>query len=432
MPELQAFGTNDLVPLTVPDEYSDLYQDMQSQLQSFNDLINSEWNGSKNPNLVVGGEVMPVDAYAQLNDRDYYASKITPYLNALQQIGARCVKVKIDFPMLYQPWYQLKYGPVRGPQEYQDRLDVYTQFADDVRARGMKLIIQSVVVPAQGGSQDDQLGMSDYYPTLSDSEYGAGRIAQVIAVAELLKPDFLNFSSEPDNEGIKGLRPSLDPSKDPKWMDNNVTLVSQIIAALEAEAAAGRLTGLHSSMKTAIGVGPWTSPRSDFESLVARYVALGVDIIDVHSHVINKVMGNDFLDNIRYEMDEAIKAGKAVGMNEQWIYYERNSELGRLDAQTVESRNNWSFWIPLDTLYMQVLTDLAHWKKCVYLSFSSPQQFFAKLNYAETSDMSSTALATAQSLATTIVINANRLVTTDVGKAFTSLSAVEEAIGAGV
>jgi len=419
---------------SVPAEFNDLYQYTQSRLQGFDNTIKAGWNGKNNPGLVIGAEPLPMDNYAQLTQANYYAGNVTPYLNALQSLGAQCVKVKVDFPMLYQPWYAWKYGSTSGPQQYAARLGVYSEFVKDVRARGMKAIIQSVVVPATGGSQSDVLGMSTYYPTLSDSQYTAGRVAQVIAVAELLQPDFLNFSSEPDNEGVKAMRASLEPS-DSNWMQNNVALVSAIISGLNGEVAAGRLKGLHTSMKTSIGVGPWTSPFSDFTSLVASYVALDVDIIDVHCHPINLVGTNDYLMNMVTEMDAAAAAGKGVGMDEQWVYYESDTELAaNLASETVESRNNWDFWTPLDILYMQVLTDLAHWKNCAYLSFSSSNQFFAKLAYPNTATLSPSQLDAAESASTGTAIQAATLNPTAVGQALSQLIKAGSAqpLGAGV
>ncbi|MEO8658490.1 MAG: hypothetical protein ABI693_08475 [Bryobacteraceae bacterium] len=359
--------------LNVPLEFADLFNFLEQRLLTFGASVASQWDGVKNPKLVSGVELVPMDSSDSLLQPNYFQQFVAPYLDALQQVGAKVVKVQIGFPLLFQPYYQQVFGSL---DNFNQRLSVYRQMMSELRSRGMKVVVQSVITPASGGSQNDK-SLVSYYNSLSFQDYIQGRAANAVAVAQLLAPDFLNYESEPDTEGLKALRPELNPSSN-AFTISNLLLVTSIRDALEA----ANIPGLHSTIRTAIGLGTWTSA---FSTLVSAYTKMSnVDIIDIHVHPINDAGSDDNLQRIITAMDAAIAAGKSVGMDEEWMDKSRVSEQGQIDPTVIDARSLFSFWSPLDKAFMQTLTMIAHWKRAEYLSMSIPNTFFAALDYQNT------------------------------------------------
>jgi len=366
-------GTIPVPTQEVPLEFADLFTFLEQRLLAFNASVAAQWDGTKNPKLVSGAELVPMDSSDSLLDPTYFSKLVIPYLDALQEVGAKVVKVQIGFPLLYQPYYMKVFGSL---DNYNQRLSVYQQMMSALRSRGMKVVVQSVITPAAGGSHNDS-SLAAYFQGLTLQDYIQGRAVNAVAAAQLLAPDFLNYESEPDTEGSKALRPELNPTS-AGFMINNLLLVTSIRDALEA----ANIPGLHTSIRTAIGFGSWSA---SFSSLLSAYTQMpNVDIIDVHVHPVNDAGSDDFLQRIITIMDAAIAAGKSVGMDEEWLDKSRVSEQGVVDPMVIDSRSLFSFWCPVDQAFMHALQMIAHWKKAEYLSMSIPDTFFAQLDYRNT------------------------------------------------
>lgn len=383
---------------SVPPEFSDLYPVLQSDLASYQGTLNAQWNGSKSP-VLLGAEVTPADNYATIyadaqNNtlNTYYAQSVTPYLNAFQGMGMTTAKFLVQFPMLYQPFYQAK-GDTTG-STYQNVVAFYQKLVNDLHSRGMKVIIQTQVQPAGNGpTTGDPLGLAAYYdsiPTFAD--YVQGRAQNALAIAQDLQPDYLNFSSEPDTEGPKTAssvaETALDPvASNPNFVSNVQYLQTTILNTL----LAANLLGLHNnSLKLAVGMGSW---EYDMNDVLQNELALsGVDVIDIHVHPINTLSSSqNFLGNILTIANAANAAGKETGMDEDWEYKERNSEFGAggygagsVSDATIDSRDHWSFWAPIDQAFLQAMVDTGYYEHMAYFSAAEPDQFFAYLNYFNT------------------------------------------------
>jgi uncharacterized protein (TIGR03437 family) len=380
----------------VPPEFFDLYPVLQFDLATYQAILRAQWDGSKSP-VLLGAEVTPADGYsaiytgAQNNTLDtYYAQSITPYLNGFQSMGMTTVKFLIQFPMLYQPFYQAK-GDTTG-STYANVVAFFQKLVNDLHSRGMKVIIQTQVQPAGNGpSTGDPLNLTDYYngmPTFAD--YVQGRAQNALAIAQNLKPDYLNFSSEPDTEGPKTANSvaatALHPSaNNPDFVSNVQYLQTTILNTL----LAANLPGLHSSLKLVIGMGSW---EYNLNAVLQNELAFsGVDVIDIHVHPINTLSATqDFLANILTIANAANAAGKETGMDEDWEYKERNSEFGSdygtssVSVATIDSRDHWSFWAPIDQAFLEAMVDTGYYEHMAYFSASEPDQFFAYLNYFST------------------------------------------------
>jgi hypothetical protein len=125
----------------VPAVYQDLYNSLTTQIAGFDASVNTGWNKSSYPYLVAPQLLTGSSGqYTNLLGTYYYESAVTSQLNVLQALGAEAVTVHIDFPILYQPFYTY----TGSPSQYQQFVSFYQQLAQDVRSRGMKLVVESI------------------------------------------------------------------------------------------------------------------------------------------------------------------------------------------------------------------------------------------------------------------------------------------------
>jgi len=272
----------------------------------------------------------------------------------------------------------------------------YQLLESDVHSRGMKVIIQSQVEPAGNGfSSGDPLGLATYYASFPDfASYVNGRAANTLAIAQLA-PDFLNFSPEPDTEGLKAAQSAAAMAltanrTNPSFAANVRQLQTTILSAFEN----ARLAGLHTKLKLAVGMGSW---EYQLNTILKNELSLaGVDIIDIHVHAINTIAGNDFLMNVLAIANAAKAAGKQPGMDEDWEYKERDDELGSsgsISDAEIEARDHWSFWAPIDQAFIQDMVNTSYYEGMAYFEASAPSHFFAYLDYGNTGGCNTTTTA---------------------------------------
>jgi hypothetical protein len=376
----------------VPSEFSDLYRLLENNLANYTKSLHERWNGSKTP-LLFGTEFPPADNYANIyrlaKDNQlggYYKEAVVAYLNGLQAVGVNSVKFILSFPMLYQPFYQSHLGDTSG-RAYSNTVAFYQHLMNDLHSRGWKVIIQTQVQPAGNGAlAGDPLNLAGYYRSLSFEDYAAGRAQNTLAIARLLKPDFLNFSPEPDTDGFKSLRPELDPR--PVNREFAAT-VHKLQSAILNTLTSAKIPGMHESLKLVVGMGSWERRWKDVLENELRLP--GIDIISIHVHPINTLYTNNLLANTLSIADAVRAAGKQAGMDEEWAYKQRDTEFGpnilegrKVPDSDIETRDHWSFWAPIDQAFLQAMVDTAYYAHMVYFEASAPNQLFAYLDYYHT------------------------------------------------
>ena len=150
----------------VPAEYQDLYDTLARQIAGFDAAANAGWNGSSYPYLDAPQlEAASSDQYTTLLGTNSYTYSVIPQLEELQAPGANAVTVHLDFLIFYQPFYAY----MGNPAQYQPFVNFCQQFAQNIRARGMRLAVEaSLGMPLVG---DQVFQFQSYLDTLSWSEY---------------------------------------------------------------------------------------------------------------------------------------------------------------------------------------------------------------------------------------------------------------------
>lgn len=367
----------------VPSEFQATFSELSTALAR--SALTQGWDQSKFP-VFFGAEVTPASGYTWVQSgataAAYYQRNVTPFLNALQTLGdVKMVKVLLHFPLLYRPFYE-RWPQSGGIAAYDTRLAFFQMLASDLRNRGISLMIQTMVqgFGASASIAEDPLNLEGYYRTLTFDDYVAARAEHTLSIVRLLRPDYVNFDSEPDQEAAKGLQPALDPNNETEFVRNNLRLVTTIRDAIVN--ANPPISGLHSAIRLVIGMGSFQRSLSTF---VTNFTQMrDIDIIDIHVHPINFTPNIDYLVNITTIADAAIAQGKAVGMSETWLYHSTAADLARIGSPAMDARNFWSFWAPVDMSFLRLMMNYANFKRMDYVSFSAPNVFFSYLDYANT------------------------------------------------
>lgn len=347
----------------VPPAYQDLYSLMEQKIAAFEAQIPSHGDTADFA-PAFGGELLTANAHrgVQLLAPRTRAG-INLELDRMQALGAKSVTVAVGFPVLYRPF--LEWNGDAG--DYQGFLDFYKQLAADVRSRGMKLVIEGGALFPRVYSVSSGFKLADYYATLTNQQYVAGRAEMAATIAREIRPDYLVVGSEPDTEAKGTRKPFLSTP------NGFALLIAKIVTRVRAAGVRDIPLGA--------GVGTW---KQDGEATIRSLVraAPGLDFVDLHVYPVNA----EFLDKLIQFTDLAQSLGKKVAICEAWLQKERDSEFAKLDAAfdpTIFSRDAFSFWAPLDQRFLKAMVEFARWKKVVLLSPYWTRYLHAYLEYDE-------------------------------------------------
>jgi len=323
----------------VPTEYQDLHDELAAAVISFRSEIAESWNG-----LPTG---VDFSAYLTTADSARGEALLAPTqgdavrleLDSLKALGVRAVSLNINFPMLYAPFHE-------SQADYQRYLDFYERVARDVRARGLALVVGTQVLFTEGGYVGWDL--APYYDSLTLAQYSQGRMEVARTIATRLRPDYLAVVQEPDTEAAQAGKPELGT------LDGAAAQLDLMLAGVRAAGVEGVALGG--------GIGTW---MPDYATWAERFASADVDFLDMHVYPANR----DFLSRALAIADIARAHGKRVGMTEFWLYKIRDSELRAIHFGTILARDTFSFWAPLDGLFLETMTEFAELKA---LDFMSP------------------------------------------------------------
>jgi hypothetical protein len=372
----------------VPAEFSDLYPVLQADITNFETSLDAGWDGTFYTNCQFAAVLVPAtdggEGVAATN-QFFFENSVLPFLNGLQSLGVKTIKVSINFPTLYQPYYDSVNG-ANNPAGYTNMFNFFTNVVYAVRQRGMGLII-----PSQNLFPFEQPAVSNYYASLNFNQYTNGRSAQIQTITRYLKPDVIMLQSEPVTE-VENLTINLSAQ-----LNDPVTDTNMLVGFLNDLKNAGLRT---TSTLVGAGMGTW---QPSFNTYLTNFVSLPLDILDVHVYPINRTTNfgfvTDFLQRTIQMADAAHSRGMKVGMGECWVQKERNSELANPPSELVfEGRNTYSFWSPLDREFLLAMVKLGHYKKYEFIDPFWTSFFFAQLDYTNEQSYLTNASADANAL----------------------------------
>jgi fibronectin type 3 domain-containing protein len=340
---------------TVPQAYQAIYNNMTTQISAFQTTVNQGWKGTAYPvEWAPHLSSAESDQFTALLGSGYFNQTVLLELQEIRATGAKAVTVHINFPVLYQPFYTY----TGNPSQYEQFVSFYQQVASAVHTRGMKLIVESTVSEALDGTQGS--AFAPYYQTLGWNDYMTFRAQNAVNVAQLVKPDYLSLICEPDSESTNAYQPT----------ENSPTGAMQLLQTILTALQEAKVT----NVMIGAGAGTWIS---DFTTYLQNFSTTNLNYIDMHVYPVN----NNDLMNVLAGASIIQQSGKKIGVSEAWANKLANSELGTLNINTVDSRDVFSFWAPIDTAFLQAMVDCAQYQQFEFFSPSYPEYFAAYLNY---------------------------------------------------
>lgn len=328
-----------------PKQYQELYRELQSQLTAFALRLPPRPQGKQPIRAATllsancqRGEIILGDAEREGALRE---------LDALKGLGADGIVLEICYPLLTPAF--------RDPQPF---LDYYTNLANEVRARGMKLLVQhNSLLPAYAS-----VDARPYYKKLTKVRFGRERFLELKSILLALQPDYLTLVSEPRTHAA-GQKLSVK-----EWR----VYVQRSVEALGQQLGA---------FPTLLGAGSGLWDELDYIEAFAGIK--GLSYIDLHLYPLS-AGGTSNLDRLLEWPDRirAIDPDKRVVMSEMWLYKARASEsINSVIDPTVLARDVYSFWSPLDQTFLHVVGMAAREKGIELVAPFWSRYFFAYLDY---------------------------------------------------
>ncbi len=351
----------------VPPEYQDLYSLLQRNLSYFDSKLSG---GDSAYPVNFGAELYAGDAAGRLLEPGYYDTFVTAYLDQLQALNVKAVKVAIGFPILYRPFHESFRAK---PGEYEKYLAIYKRLATDIHRRGLKMIAHSQLIHPE----KDQLGVGRFFTSLNFNDYQAGRSAVIQTIARELRPDYLIIQTEPSTEFRDTKKQEISD------LAGDMAMLNRILSDLRA-------ANLHTTIVGA-GIGTWQPKFADWLNALVHIRDL--DLLDIHIYPIAHRGQVSLMTRIIDMADAARAAGKKVGMSEAWLYKQRDGEMrGRVSSTEIYARDSYSFWAPLDQEFMRLIVKFARAKRLEYVSFFNDKYFFTNLDYDQVTNTKGRAL----------------------------------------
>ncbi|MBN1440613.1 MAG: hypothetical protein JW929_14490 [Anaerolineales bacterium] len=331
----------------VPSEYQATYASLEARLTEKLDTLAAlpESSGSE---PYFGAELIPAngnrgDALLQPNA----LPAVNLYLDRLQTIGVTGVSIQVSDPLLTSP-----------ELDNFSYLEFFRQVVEEAHRRGLKVMAETG--PAFPDPQYSKLQID--WSGLTAEEYFSDRKRQLTLIALEIRPDFLSLGNEPETEQLlTGLE--FTPEDYRRFLNSAVAEI-------------GGLEGL----QLGGGTGSWEDPAYRDAFLQTE----GLDFLDTHIYPIAGP-ATDFLDVVLQSAHLAAAAGRKVVVGESWLYKALPEELvyGASYA-SLYARDVFSFWQPLDILFIRMMVRMARAKGFAYLSFFWSGYFFAYLDYEQT------------------------------------------------
>ena len=341
------------VPAPVPAAYQDMVNQLTQSLDSFAKSMSTSGQSPRYPTTFSAGlSSANANMGPSVSSPQQYAV-ILQELNSLQALGVRGVTVNVSFPMLYAPFYS-------DPSAYAQSVDFYTRLATDIRARGLKVIVESSALFSQNGSTGWNLPA--FYQSLSWSQYQSGRMQTVQAIARVMRPDYLSVIGEPDTEADQTGFAQVNT------VSGAGAMVNLMLAGIQQTGIQGIVTGA--------GVGSW---HPQYRQFVQSFLSTSVRFINIHIYPVNF----DFLQRAITIADMAASVGKSVGIGQAWLSKMRDSECGVISTDAAFARDTYSFWSGLDGYFLQSLVQFANVKRALFISPFWSRYFHAYLTYVE-------------------------------------------------
>ncbi|MHA2610017.1 MAG: hypothetical protein V2G48_06430 [bacterium JZ-2024 1] len=322
----------------IPLKYQALYREMERNLSR----MEQEPEKVRSDHIpVFAGELLPANGNRgdDLLLPETFAGCLL-YLDALRSLGIQGVKVAIPYPLLDKRF-----------AHSEDYLKFYQKISQEVRKRKMVLLV------GMGTAFVDPNFSKIHwnYQKEGFSLFQQGRKEMILRVVRDIQPDYLTIANEPTTEAlITGFSQLKKP-------ETFADMVRDFLKGLPRGTA-----------KIGAGAGNWESAE-----FIRKLLPLPLDYIDIHIYPIQPFAWQQ----ARTFAREIRSSGKTLVVGEAWLYKVAKGKLQKTPPTEAFRRDAFSFWIPLDQKFIEVMAKWAQAEKIAFLSFFWSKYFFAYLDY---------------------------------------------------
>lgn len=365
-----------------PQEFAALYTELETLLDASSAAVDSRWDGTTNE-VAYATELIAANgnrAEDLLGPTSLEGNKLM--LDRFQSMGIGAVKVSITYPLLSPDYLR--------SSEY---LDFYRQVVAEAHQRGLKVLVGTGAIFAEPEISTVKVDYSGY--TLDEFKINQRAYAELII--DEIQPDYLTVLNEPGT--VIHIIPSLSELAQPVKYREVLDYITQGLDRKDVLIGAG--------------AGSWESTE-----YIRQAAASDLDYVDIHIYPLQR----GYFERIFDFIDIAKAGGKRVVIGETWLYKIADSELGQAGVVAVEvfGRDSFSFWSPLDTKYIEVMSQLARYNDVELISFYwGSKHFFAYLDYDQYKNTKPGTLLRQSSIEAAQNIVANKLTAT--GKAYSEI-----------
>jgi hypothetical protein len=303
------------------------------------------WNGQKYTTAFSVELIMANSHRGEALLREDTFTAILLTLDRLKSLGVKGMMVGILYPVLNPSF-----------PHSNDYMNFYKRLASEIKKRGFVLIIETTSAFREPEFSDVRVD----YSGLTLERYQREKLQMAEDILKEMRPDYLTIDNEPmTQQRNTGVRYSVK---------DYTEMVQFILKNLD-----------HSGVKIGTGAGTWDD-FSYFESLAKN---TAVDYIDMHVYPIQR---HFLFDNTLKIANVVHTYGKKLSVGEAWLYKASEKEVAGSEANqpAIFSRDVYSFWIPLDQKFLEIMVKLSHHLKLEFLSLFWMQYLYGYLEYDKT------------------------------------------------
>jgi len=369
--------------LSVPKKQAALYQALDAQLSAFEAALPPFIQ--EEPPLLRAAPLTALrcEHAADLGNQARWQTALSQ-LDGLRRVGAQAVVLEICYPLLTPEF--------RDPHALLER---YANFANEVRLRDLKLLVQHTSLPPLSGMAET----GRYYRGMTRQRLMRERFEEAKSIVLALQPDYLTLVSDPraDSAGL-----ALKPRDWRGYLERASTDLRRDLGDLVPPLGAG--------------LGMW----GETATLEAFAAVPGLAYIDLRFYP-TTAGKEDLLERLVTwpQRIRTIDPGKRILLSEAWLYKGGAGEpfKGAADANAL-AREAFGFWSPLDVKFLRATAHAARASGVELLGVSRPQYFFAYLDFFDPATYRARALLLIELAAQRAAAATQRGELTDTGRAF--------------
>jgi hypothetical protein len=316
----------------VPFRYRSLYNELYTKLDGLRSSVNTGWNGRKS-DVNFGVELLVANSNrgeVLLTDRVFGATRLT--LGRLKDLGVQSVALSIQYPVLTSAF---------------PRAAEYRRF--------YRRVAREIVEIGTTFREPEFSKLKVNYRGLTMKRFRDELSEMAAVVATDMQPDYLTLFTEPHTQSQN------------TGLDFTVKNFSETVRYVARNVK-------HPSVRLGAGAGTWDDMA--YFTALARIPEL--DYLDLHIYPIQR----DFVMNRVMQVTAMAKRhNKLVSIGEAWLYKVSDRELGKINPVKAFARDVYSFWQPLDIMFLETVINLSHRIQAEFSCFFWMKYLYGYLDY---------------------------------------------------